>query len=282
VSNGYAEVIGDPIAHSKSPLIHRFWLAKLGLSGDYLPRQVPPERLRDYFLEAQGRPDWRGCNVTSPHKQAILPLLGRLSSEAAAIGAANIVVREGDDLVGYNSDGSGFLEPLRPLLSRPHLFRMARLFGAGGAARAVAHALAGEGFTLVVSARDLRQAEALVEQLRGEHHAVALSHFAEPTAFPFGDRGGVLDLIVNATPLGMAGRPALPLDWSHVPPGSVVYDLVYAPLETPLLAQARARGHATIDGLSMLIGQAAIAFEHFFGRKPPRMFDPELREALLQ
>jgi shikimate dehydrogenase len=119
-----------------------------------------------------------------------------------------------------------------------------------------------------------------VGEIRGEHHAVALSHFAEPTDFRFDDRKGLLDLVINATPAGMSGHGPLPLHWSHVPPGSIVYDLVYAPLETPLLAEARDRGHRVIDGLHMLIGQAAIAFAIFFGRPAPREHDAELRRLL--
>jgi shikimate dehydrogenase len=278
----YAEVIGDPIAHSKSPLIHSFWLEKLGLIGRYRAWHVPdePDAVQVYLAGAIGDADWLGCNVTAPHKRAALALVDRLTPEAARASAVNIVTRDGAELVGHNSDGQGFLEPLRPTLARTHLFRMARIFGAGGAAQAVAHALADCGFTLVVAARDQRAATALLAGIKGEHHAVALSHFAQPTDFRFDDRSGILDLVVNATPLGMDGRPALPLDWSHVPPGSIVYDLVYAPLETPLLREARDRGHRTIDGLGMLIGQAAVAFELFFGQPAPREHDSELRDLL--
>lgn len=278
----YADVIGDPIGHSKSPLIHRFWLRKLGLAGDFRPVHVPPDELHRYFASAILDSGWRGCNITVPHKQTVLPLLGAVSPEAQKIGAANVVLRDGASLVGHNSDGQGFLEPLRPLLAQPHLFRMARIFGAGGAARAIAHALAGEGFTLVIAARDPQKAQALLAGLQGEHHAVALSHFAPGTDFVFDDRSSLFDLVVNATSLGMTGQPPLELDWSHVPPGSVIYDIVYAPLETPLLAEGRRRGHRTIDGLHMLIGQAAVAFEMFFGRPAPREHDAELRALLVQ
>lgn len=279
----YAEVIGDPIGHSKSPLIHRFWLEKLSLEGDYRATKVTAGELNAYFQGRSADADWLGANITIPHKQAVAPFASRVDGAAAAIGAINIVARDPDrraDLIAYNSDAAGFLEPLRVLLGAPHLFRMARIFGAGGAARAVAHALAGQGFTIVLSARDLAKAKALIATLPGEHHAVALTHFAALTDFQFDDRKGLLDLIVNTTPLGMAGQPALPLDWSHVPPGSIVYDLVYVPLETPLLAEARERGHGTIDGLEMLVGQASIAFERFFGRQAPREHDAELRALL--
>ncbi len=277
----YAEVIGDPIAHSKSPLIHKFWLEKLGLDADFRAVRVAARELQTYLEQRRGDPDWRGASVTSPLKQAVLPLLTTRDSSAATVSASNLIVREDEGrIVGYNSDGAGFLEPLRSLLAEPHLFRMARVFGAGGAARAVAHALATHGFTLVLVARDVAKAEEIIATLPGEHHAAPLAHFSSRTDFVFDDRRGLLDLVVNTTPLGMSGQPPLPLDWSHVPPGSIVYDLVYSPLETPLMSEARARGHRTISGLHMLIGQAAVAFEHLFGQPAPRQHDPELWERL--
>jgi shikimate dehydrogenase len=279
----YAEVIGDPIAHSKSPLIHGFWLNRLGIAGDYRRCHVQPAQLADYLVHARADRDWLGCNVTVPHKQAVIPLLDALDETAARIGAVNTIVREPDGrLKGYNTDAAGFLEPLQPLLTRPHLFRMARILGAGGAARAIVAALAAHGFTLVVAARDSAKARALLDELAsaGEHHAVPLAAFAEPTDFAFDDRQGCLDLVVNATSLGMSGQPPLAFDISHAPPGAFVYDIVYAPLETPLLAVARARGLPTIDGLEMLIGQAAAAFRLFFGVEVPREHDTELRALL--
>ncbi|HEY0043134.1 MAG TPA: shikimate dehydrogenase [Allosphingosinicella sp.] len=279
----YAEVIGDPIAQSKSPLIHKHWLHALGLQGDYRRAHVPADALAAYFAERRADPDWRGCNVTIPHKQSVAPFLDRIDPAAQQIGAINTIVREGDALVGYNSDAPGFLEPLRPFLAQRHLFRLARIIGTGGAARAVAHALWGEGFTLVIIARDPAKAEALRAEFDPAHtHVGALQALAEPTDFAFDDRQGILDLVVNTTSLGMTGQPPLQLDFSHVPPGALVYDIVYAPLETPLLAAARARGLPTVDGLEMLVGQAAIAFQKFFGSHAPRAHDAELRALLLK
>ncbi|USI74239.1 shikimate dehydrogenase [Sphingomonas morindae] len=280
----YAEVIGDPVDHSKSPLIHGFWLEALGLAGRYGRTAVSADDLPAFFAARRRDPDWRGCNVTVPHKERVIARLDRLDPLAARIGAVNTVVREADGaLVGHNSDAPGFLRPLAPLLARPHLFRMARVLGTGGAARAIVAALADQGFTLVVAGRDPGKARALLDELApGEgHHAITLAQFAEPTDFPFDDRAGCLDLVVNATSLGMAGQPPLPFDISHAPPGSLVYDIVYAPLETPLLAAARARGLPVIDGLEMLVGQAAIAFGRFFGQAPPPGGDRALRERLL-
>ena len=283
MSAPYAEVIGDPIAQSKSPAIHGFWLDKLGVAGSYGRTLVPPGSLADYLAQAAANPAWRGCNVTMPHKQAIMPLLARLDPLAARIGAVNTVVREADGtLTGHNTDVAGFLEPLAPWLAHKHLFRMARVLGTGGAARAIVAALSEQGCVIVLAGRDPAKAQALLDELaRGtDHHAVDLAHFAPPTDFAFDDREGCLDLIVNASPLGMAGQPPLAFDFSHAPPGSVIYDIVTHPLETPLLRAARAAGFPTIDGLAMLIGQAAAAFEKFFRVAAPREHDAELRELL--
>ena len=268
----YAEVIGDPIAQSKSPAIHNHWLRKAGIDAEYRACHVRAEGLADYLAERRSDPDWRGCNVTMPHKQAVIPLLDRLDPLAAKIGAVNTIVPEDGVLVGYNTDAGGFLEPLRSLLDRQHLFRMARVLGTGGAARAIVAALATENVVIVLAGRDSGKARALLDELdpSGEHHAVDLTHFVEPTDFAFDDREGCFDLVVNASPLGMTGQPPLALDLSHIPPGSIVYDIVTDPLDTPLLEAARSAGFRTVDGLSMLIGQAAAAFERFFGVAPPR------------
>lgn len=279
----YAEVIGDPIAQSKSPAIHKFWLGKLGIAADYRACHVAASGLADYFAARRHDPAWRGCNITMPHKQAAMALVDRLDPLAQRIGAINTVLRETDgSLSGHNTDAAGFLEPLVPLLAETHLWRMARIIGAGGAARAIIAALADKGFTLVLAARDPAKARALLDELApgGEHHTPPLDHFAEPTDFAFDDREHLLDLVVNASPLGMTGQPPLPFDLSHVPPGSTVYDIVTSPVETPLLVAARAAGFATVDGLAMLIGQAAAAFEKFFHVRAPRQHDPELRKLL--
>jgi shikimate dehydrogenase len=278
----YAEVIGDPIAHSKSPVIHGFWLEKLGLEGAYRRTRVPADGLQNYLDNRRQDPDWRGCNLTMPHKQAAMTLLPIIDPVAARIGAVNTIVRVSTGgYTGYNTDAAGFLEPLRSLLDERHIFRMARVLGAGGAARAVIDALRTNGFALVVAARRVGQAAELIQGLDPDfNHAVPLDHFAEPTDFAFDDRAGILDLVINTTPLGMSGRPPLPLDFSHVPPAAVIYDIVYDPLETPLLREARYRGHPTIDGLAMLVAQAAIAFEHLFGAPAPRQHDAELRRLL--
>lgn len=279
----FAEVIGDPVAQSKSPAIHSFWLEKLGIEADYRATRVAAEELPAFLAERRAAPDWRGCNVTMPLKRAVIAHLGWLDPLAREVGAVNTVVRQATgSLSGFNTDVDGFLEPLRPLLARAHLFRMARVLGTGGAARAIVAALARHRIVVVLAGRDPAKARAIVEELGmgDDHHAVALAHFAEPTDFAFDDRAGCFDLIVNASPLGMRGQPPLVFDWSHAPPGSVAYDIVTDPVETPFLQSARAAGFATIDGLSMLIGQAAAAFELFFGVAAPREHDAELRAVL--
>lgn len=283
ISRPYAQVIGDPIAQSKSPIIHGFWLEKLGIEADYSAERVPPQQLAKFLECASSDRAWCGCNVTMPHKQAVIPHLSSVDYVADRIGAVNTIYPSFDRLLaGTNTDAAGFLEPLREKLSKRHYFRMARILGTGGAARAIVTALYDEGFTLVLGGRNRDKARAMLDELapQGEHHAVALDHFAKPTDFAFDDRDGCLDLVVNASPLGMNGQPPLVFDWSHAPPGAIAYDIVTDPVETPFLKNARAAGFATIDGLSMLIGQAAQAFHLFFGVMAPREHDAELRERL--
>lgn len=281
----YAEVIGDPIAQSKSPLIHGFWLEKCGLDAAYDKTRVAPDGLADYLTERKADKNWRGCNVTMPHKQAIVPLLDQLTPLAQRIGAVNTVIRQEDgSLLGHNTDVGGFLEPLQDHLSQDHLFRMARILGTGGAAKALVTGLSDQGMVIVLAGRNVQKAAAMLEeQARGDdHHSVALSHFSGPTDFAFDDREGCLDVIVNASPLGMRGQPDLAFDFSHAPPGSIVYDIVTDPVETRFLQDAKAAGFETIDGLAMLIGQAAEAFTLFFDQPPPRGFDTDLRKRLME
>lgn len=283
----YAEVIGDPVAQSKSPMIHKFWLDKLDIEADYRATRVAQGDLAAFLSARAEELAWRGCNVTMPLKQAVQHHLYSVEPPADRIGAVNTIYPAFDRLLaGTNTDAGGFLEPLQPMLAQRHWFRMARVLGTGGAARAIVAALAAEGFTIVLAGRDPGKARAILDELAppgangGEHHAVDLAHFAVLTDFAFDDREGCCDLIVNASPLGMCGQPPLAFDWSHAPPGSVAYDIVTDPVETLFLKDARAEGFATIDGLAMLIGQAARAFELFFGQAPPREHDAALRALL--
>ena len=266
----YAEVIGDPIAHSKSPKIHGFWLEALGIEAAYRATHVTPDALPAYFAARKADPDWRGCNITVPHKIAALDHVEDREDVRTAIGATNTAFRDADGaLVGTNTDAAGFAAPLQAfdLAGKP-----VTVIGAGGAGRAVLYALAGIGVGPVT-----------LFNRNVEKGAALLSSFGlEGQALPIGDAVPPGALVVNATSLGMTGQPPLDLDLSALPEDAVVYDIVYAPLETALLAAAWARGLATIDGLEMLIGQAAVAFERFFGTAPPRDRDDALREILLQ
>jgi len=256
----YAEVIGDPIAQSKSPTIHGMWLAALGIDAAYARAYVKAADLAAYLTARRADRDWRGCNVTMPHKQAIIPLLDRLDEVAARIGAVNTVIRESDGtLTGYNTDAAGFAEPLGDVAGR------ALVLGAGGAARAIVVALDEARFDITLVARDGAKAQGLLDALVPGRPMLAapMARFATQGRAAF-------DLVVNASPLGMVGNPPLAFDLGYVRAGGTVYDIVTAPLITPLLAGARARGLRTIDGLSMLIGQADHAFRRFYGAKPDR------------
>ena len=264
----YAEVIGDPIAHSKSPLIHRFWLEKLGIDADYRATRVAAEGLAAYFADRAGDPDWRGCNVTVPHKVAALDHVPDPGGVRDGIGAANTVFRGPDGVMATNTDAAGFLSPIADLdlAGAPVV-----VVGAGGAARAVLFALSkvGVGRVTLLNRTPLKGAALLARfGLKGE-------------ALPLDARLPAAALLVNTSTLGMVGEQPLDLDLSPLPQEAVVYDIVYAPLETPLLAAAAARGLETVDGLEMLVGQAALAFELFFGQPAPREHDAALRALLL-
>ncbi|MCB2064506.1 MAG: shikimate dehydrogenase [Novosphingobium sp.] len=280
----YAEVIGDPIAHSKSPTIHNFWLGKLGIDAEYRACHVKPDKLADYFASRNVDDHWRGCNVTMPHKQTVMPLMDELSPVAERIGAVNTVIMRDYYMIGDNTDGVGFMEPLRQFLSS-QTYRFASLVGAGGAARAIADALASESFTLISYSRNPAKAdEEIGRYIWDKDLLLPLSNLFKPCKSDEvieadADR---FDLLINASPLGMIGHDPLDIDLGWLPRASVVYDIVTTPVETDLLRRARAKGLSTIDGLAMLIGQAAKAFEKFFGELPPREHDAELRRLLTQ
>lgn len=264
----YAEVIGDPVAHSKSPAIHKFWLAALDLEGDYRATRVAPDGLEAYLAARRGDPDWRGCNVTMPLKRSILPLVKRRDVTVEAAGAMNLVMNLDGALVGYNKDLRGFAEPFREEFPDRGL---AAIVGAGGAARAAYVALAELGFSIVhVANRTRANAEAMLRSI-GQRADLARG---------LDDPLPAVDLLVNASAIGGRGAWCRCFDLDGLPPTAIVYDIVYDPLETPLLAAARARGLRTIDGLRMLIAQAAASYVHFFEGRPPRDRDAELRAML--
>ncbi|MGL4543276.1 MAG: shikimate dehydrogenase [Polymorphobacter sp.] len=284
-----AGVIGWPVAHSKSPIIHRFWLNKLGLDGDYGRFPVHPDNLGTAIraLPALGL---RGVNVTIPHKVTTMAHLDAVDPLCTRAGAVNTVVVNTDgSLSGYNTDVIGVAEPLRalgvPRQAYPnHVATYVQIIGAGGAARAaIVGAIAAGYGDFEIFARSTEKAKPLAE--------LAGAPFGE--ALPLGrlrptrnDDDGRDDqryshVVINATSMGMVGNDPVQIDLTHYYPDTIVFDMVYAPLETPLLAAARARGLRTIDGLQMLVAQAAAAFELFYGVAAPRGHDDELRAILV-
>ena len=261
----YAEVVGDPIAHSKSPLMHRYWLESLGIEADYRARQVRLAEVGAYLAVRRKDPLWRGCNVTAPLKTEVLAHLSAIGPDARAIGAVNTIVPQGDEeLLGVNTDAHGALLALAGVEVGD-----AAIIGAGGAARAALFALKVMGVErVVVINRDMIRARAALDDLEMDGRVL-----------PLGTSPAV-DLLINASPLGMSGQPETPFDLSVLPIGATVFDMVYAPLETPLLAGARTRGLATIDGLRMLAEQGAVAFAAFFQDGPEVADTQELREVL--
>jgi shikimate dehydrogenase len=265
----YAEVIGDPIAQSKSPLIHKFWLYALGITGDYRRAHIKPDALAAFVEQRRTDADWRGCNVTIPHKVAVMDLVDDPGNIRGTIGAMNTIVRQPDgSVIGTNTDAAGFYAPLAEtdLTGAPVV-----VIGAGGAARAVLFALAraSVGHVTILNRSPLKAMGLLATfGLKGE--VLGLDAQLPPAA-----------LLVNSSSLGMTGQPPLDLDLSPLPDDAIVYDLVYAPLQTGLLKAADSRGLDTVDGLDMLIGQAALAFELFFGAAPPEGRDEELRALLI-
>ncbi|SHF59030.1 shikimate dehydrogenase [Kaistia soli DSM 19436] len=267
-----AAVLGWPIKHSRSPLIHRHWLTRYGIEGDYVRHAVAPEEIGEFLSGFAGGP-FIGANVTVPHKEAAFAAVAKADAVATALGAVNTLWLEKGDLIGSNTDALGFLANLDQYV--PDFGAgggPAIVLGAGGAARAVIHALKTRGFAPVyVVNRSLDRAEAMV------------TRFGPPVvAATWQDVPGLLKeatLLVNTTSLGMEGQPPLEIDLEPVQDTMLVTDIVYAPLETPLLKAARVRGLATVDGLGMLLHQAAPGFERWFGVRPE--VTDELRRIIL-
>lgn len=268
-----AGVIGWPIAHSRSPRLHRFWLARHGLEGDYVPLGVEPRDLELAFT-ALPRLGFRGVNVTLPHKEAALRLATRASDRAALIGAANtITFREDGSIYADNTDGFGFLESLRAgapgwkASDGPAL-----VIGAGGAARAVVSALLSDGCPEIrLVNRTRSRADFLADEFGAK--VAAVDWFAAEDAME-----GCATL-VNTSSLGMTGQPALPFSLKRAPRTALVNDIVYTPLDTPFLEEARKRRMRAVDGLGMLLHQGRPGFEAWFGVAPT--VDDELRAHVL-
>jgi shikimate dehydrogenase len=263
-----AAVIGDPISHSRSPRLHAHWLARHGIAGHYVPLRVTAGDLAT-VLEMMPRLGFVGCNVTIPHKEAVLPLAGRITPIAHRIGAANTLTFRDDGFEADNTDAHGFTWNILDV--HPDWApRQVALLGAGGASRAVIVALQDRGATEIrISNRSFGRAQALAEEFG-------------LVPVPWAGRDAMLegcDTLVNGTSLGMAGQAPLELSLAALPVDALVTDLVYAPLETALLAAARARGNRVVDGLGMLLHQAAPGFARWFGIEP--RVDAALRAAVL-
>jgi shikimate dehydrogenase len=267
-----AGVMGWPVAHSRSPMLHSYWIDRLGLAGAYVPLPVRPERLSDAIkgLSALG---FAGCNLTIPHKEAAMRLVDRVDPLAKRIGAINTIVVERDgSLSGSNTDVYGFIESVRE--AKPD-WRAdagpAAIMGAGGSARAVVASLAERG------AKEVR----VSNRTFGRAQQLAIDFGAPVRAIPWKQRHDAIDgasLLVNATNQGMVGEPPLDLSLDRLPKSTLVCDIVYVPLETPLLKAARQRGNSAVNGLGMLLHQARPAFKAWFGVLPE--VTPDLRRRL--
>jgi shikimate dehydrogenase len=263
-----AGVLGWPVAHSRSPRLHNFWLARHGIDGAYVPLPVHPDRF-DSAVRALSDLGFRGANVTIPHKEAAFALCGDVSAVARRAGSVNTLTFSDGRIEGTSTDGFGFLESIREQVPG---WRAADgpavILGAGGAVRAVAAALLDAGCPrLTLVNRTPARAEGIARDLGGP--------VAVRTEPPLEDAA----LLVNGTSLGMAGEPPLAIDLTPMPPGAVVADMVYVPLETPLLARARARGLRPVDGLGMLLHQARPGFEAWFGAVP--VVDADARDFIV-
>jgi shikimate dehydrogenase len=268
-----AGVIGSPIAHSKSPRLHRHWLAKYGLAGDYVPLHVEKDDLPD-VLRALPKMGFVGANVTIPHKVAVLEIADQVSDRASLIGAANtLTFLEGGKIIADNTDGYGFLANLKQGAPqwRPDL-GPAAVLGAGGAARAV-----------IVSLLDAGVPEILLANRTRTKADVLRSEFGSRVrVFEWVQAGNMIEAattVVNTTSLGMVGSPDLRVPLDGLQPGTVVTDLVYNPLRTHLLDEAEKVGCTVVDGLGMLLHQGVPGFERWFGVRPE--VDQAIRDAVL-
>ena len=267
-----AYVLGWPVKHSRSPKIHGYWLRQLGLSGDYSYIEVAPENLAATVseLRAQG---FAGANITVPHKEAVFALCDTVTPQAKAVEAVNTIWLKNGILHGDNTDIYGFAQNLTDFAPQWQTGKTAMVLGAGGAARGILFALVAQGYSKIFLVnRGLERASALAA--RWPHSVEALSWEAAPARLP------QADLLVNTTSLGMSGQPPLKFELTGAKPGLVVNDIVYVPLQTDLLKNARGMGLTAVDGLGMLLHQAVPGFYHWFGKTP--QVTPELRALIEQ
>jgi shikimate dehydrogenase len=265
-------VVGWPIKHSRSPLIHNYWLKHYGIEGDYTKEAVEPERIESFFrnLSANG---YAGCNVTLPYKETAFKAASRRDAMAESIKAANLLYYENGVLCASNTDVTGFLHNLdNQAPGWDKIGLPAAVLGAGGGARGILKGLLDRGF----------QSIRLANRTRERAESLAREYGAKVSVFAWEDRADMLadcGLLVNTTSLGMKGNEPLEIDLSELSVPGVVCDIVYTPLETDLLRQAREAGFHVADGLGMLLHQAVPAFEKWFGVRPE--VTPELRDLLV-
>ena len=253
-------VIGHPVAHSRSPMLHGHWLRTLGIAGSYGMVDVAPGDIGAFFA-GMAEAGLAGCNVTVPHKIAAARAVARMDAAAEAVGAVNTVWFEDGDLVGGNTDVPGFLDNLDDRAPGWDAGgRCALVVGAGGAARGVVFGLLQRGFEIIVANRSPEPAGVLALRYGKRVRACGLD--AVPALLPDAD------LLVNTTSLGMSGKPPFDLALDGLKPSATVNDIVYVPLETGLLRAARARGHRAVDGLGMLLHQGRPGFRRWFGGDP--------------
>jgi shikimate dehydrogenase len=264
-----AFVLGHPVEHSLSPVMHQAAFRAVGLNAAYLPWSVPPARLTDAVRGLRAMENLLGVNVTVPHKQAVVPLVDGLTPEAEALGAVNTILLQDRALIGDNTDGAGFLTALRDDLGVAPTGLTAAVLGAGGAARAVAFSLARAGVgRLYLLNRTLARAVDLADRVRSCVPTCNVQARECPPAW----RPDVIPevgLLVNTTSLGLRVTDPSLIDEEGLPPSTAVVDLIYRPAETPLLAAARRRGCRAVNGLGMLLHQGALAFERWTGRPAP-------------
>lgn len=269
-----AGVMGMPIMHSRSPLLHNYWLAQQGMAGRYVPLAIKPEGLAA-ALRALQPLGFSGCNLTIPHKQAAMDIVDEVSESARLIGAISCVtVRPDGTLLGSNNDAPGFIRNVRE--AQPNWRADAGpvvVIGAGGGSRAVCYGLMQEG------AKEVR----LVNRNFERAQALAADFGGPIKAYPWDQRNEVLEgaaMVINTTSQGMVGQTALDITLDKLPTSALVADIVYIPLETPFLAAARMRGNPTVNGLGMLLHQGPLAWKAWFGIEP--LVTAELRALVEQ
>lgn len=257
-----AFIIGDPIKHSRSPLIHSYWIKKYGLDASYEATHVIPSALSEFEATIRNG-GFEGGNVTLPHKQAIIRHADTVSETARAIGAANTIIwdRNSQTIHADNTDAYGFTANLDSEAPAWRKGKSALVLGAGGAARAIIYALVQAGFQTIMIANRTRESAVDLALMAPDNCRIVA--WDTPS-----DAVATADLIINTTSLGMIGQPSLELSLSRTKQSAIVTDIVYAPLETSLLAEAKARGLTSVDGLGMLLHQAVPGFQEWFGIRP--------------